>query len=84
MLSRPTIVTENKTVHDYIESGRTGFIIKKTSQDLENVLLWLEDKDNYSHMCTAARREYEKKYSETALGKHIGKLLKLEKDVAYT
>lgn len=84
MLSRPTIVTENKTVHDYIESGRTGFIIKKTSQDLENVLLWLEDKDNYSRMCTAARREYEKKYSETALGKHIGKLLKLEKDVAYT
>lgn len=75
MLSRPTIVTENKTVPDYIDSGRTGIIIKKTTAALAESIAYLEVESNYTAMCQAVRQEYISKYSEDSLGIDISKVL---------
>ena len=76
MLSRPTIVTENKTVHDYIESGRTGIIIEKTDVALKQSIAYLEDKEHYRAMCQAVREEFLTKYSEWSLGISVSRIIK--------
>lgn len=75
MLSRPTIVTENKTVHDYIESGRTGIIIEKTDTALEQSIAYLDDEAQYTAMCQAVREEFLTKYSEYSLGVSVSKMI---------
>lgn len=75
MLSKPTIVTENKTVHDYIESERTGIIIEKTSLALSSAIAYLENESKYKAMCLEVRQEYISKYSEDSLGIDISRLL---------
>ena len=76
MLSKPTIVTENKTVHDYIESGHNGIIIQKDSDELSDALKMLDDKDNYDSICRNARKVYEDNFSEYSLGVSISEILK--------
>ena len=76
MMSKPTIVTENITVHDYITSGENGFIIPKSIRELERIIKLLDNDEIYSRVCSQARRTYEQNYSETALGKHIGGMIK--------
>lgn len=75
MLSRPTIVTENKTVHDYIESGRTGIIIEKTNPALAQSIAYLENEAQYTAMCREVREEFLSKYSEESLGVAVSKVL---------
>ncbi len=75
MLSKPSIVTENVTVYDYIKSGYSGLVIKKSEEELEKAIKWLEDNENYTQMCKNARREYEEKFSEASLGYSIGAMI---------
>lgn len=78
MLSKPTIVTENKTVHDYIVNGENGFVIPKEASALDNAIKKLDDPAIYKAVTERARADYENKFSEFALGDHLGKMIKAE------
>ena len=75
MYGKPVIVTENDTVTDYIDSGRTGLVIKKTEKDLSDAITVLTDKKYYEEVSAAERSQYESKFSVYAMGTAIGKLL---------
>ena len=75
MYGKPVIVTENDTVTDYIDSGRTGLVIKKTEKDLSDAISALTDKKYYEEISAAERSQYESKFSVYAMGTAIGKLL---------
>ena len=75
MLSVPVIVTENITVHDYIEDGINGFIIPKDRDALREKLIVLENKKEYSDISHNGRKKYEEQFSELSLGKDIGKMV---------
>lgn len=75
MLSKPVIVTENDTVHDYIQSGYNAYIINKNNYELEQVVLRLEDYDCYNTIANNARKSYVENFSEYSLGEDIGKLI---------
>lgn len=75
MLSKPTIVTENSNVYDYINNGTNGYIIKKTNKELEIALQRLEDNVTYNNISTQARSDYETRFSEYALGQNIGNMI---------
>ena len=75
MYGKPVIVTENNTVTDYINSGRTGLVIKKTKNDLSDAICALSDEKYYEEISAAERSQYESKFSVYAMGTAIGKLL---------
>lgn len=75
MYGKPVIVTENDTVTDYIDSGRTGLVIKKTKKDLSDAISALSDEKYYEEISAAERSQYESKFSVYAMGIAIGKLL---------
>lgn len=78
MLSIPTIVTENKTVHDYIKDKDNGLIIEKRSEELSQAIKYLDSEENFERIRTCARKTYEKYFSEYSLGIDIGKMLNTE------
>lgn len=75
MLSKPTIVTDNVTVHDYIQSGYNGFIIQKSGSDLYTAINKLNNEETYSFISKNARREFVDKFSERSLGENIGTMI---------
>ena len=75
MYGKPVIVTENDTVTDYIDSGKTGLVIKKTKKNLSDAISALSDEKYYEEISAAERSQYESKFSVYAMGTAIGKLL---------
>ena len=75
MYGKPVIVTENDTVTDYVDSGRTGLIIEKTERALSDAIATLTDEEYYEKVSAAERSQYESKFSVYAMGTAIGKLL---------
>lgn len=75
MYGKPVIVTQNETVKDYIETGKTGLIIKKTEKALAAAILSLQDEKYYKQLSIDERKHYEKKFSIIAMGTAIGELL---------
>ncbi len=73
MLGKPVIVTENDTIQEYIENGKTGFIIPKDAESLRKVLCQLEDDTYYTQICRNARHKFEKCFSLYELGRRIGR-----------
>lgn len=80
MLGKPVIVTENDTIRDYVDNGRTGFIIPKKCEALQKVLEQLEDEEFYTQICSNARQKFEECFSLYELGCRIGRRLQ-EKDL---
>lgn len=76
MLSKPAIVTENATVHDYITDKWNGMIINKTERGLHQAIEYLNDEKNYRKICRQARLTYVNNFSEYALGCDIGEMIK--------
>lgn len=79
MLSKPTIVTDNITVHDYIKSGYNGFIIQKNESDLYAAIDELNNEEIYTLISKNARKKYVDKLSERSLGENIGKMILIYK-----
>lgn len=75
MLGKPVIVTENETVHDYIENEYNGLIIDKTKDALKHALNKLENSEYYNNISVHARKSYEDRYTVRKMGLNIGKLL---------
>lgn len=75
MFSIPTIVTENKTVHNYINSSVNGYIIEKNDNDLEKVINLIQNKDIYDKISINARKTFLEKYSEECLGINTAKMI---------
>lgn len=75
MYGKPVIVTENDTVKDYVDAGKTGLVIEKTEKDLLAAITVLLDETFYKEISIAERRQYENKFSIYAMGTAIGKLL---------
>ena len=75
MYGKPVVVTENDTVKDYVDVGRTGVVIKKTEKDLSAAIAALSNETYYKEMSAAERRQYENRFSVYAMGTAIGKLL---------
>lgn len=72
MLGKPVIVTENDAIRDYIEDGKTGFIIPKEKEALWKALHWLEDEKLYAQICCNARDRFTKDFSLYELGCRVG------------
>ena len=75
MLSKPSIVTENKTVYDYITDKRNGIIIKKDPKALEAALNYIREPETYAELCSNARADYLERFSARSLGVDIGKMI---------
>lgn len=75
MYGKPVIVTENDTVRDYVDAGRTGLIIEKTEKELSAAISALSDETYYKKISAAERKQYESRFSIYAMGTAIGKLL---------
>lgn len=75
MYGKPVIVTENDTIKDYVDAGRTGLVIKKTEKDLSAAIATLSNDTYYKEMSAAERKQYENEFSIYAMGTAIGKLL---------
>ena len=75
MYGKPIVVTENDTVKDYVDAGRTGLVIRKTEKDLSAAIAALSNDTYYKEMSATERRQYENKFSVYAMGTAIGKLL---------
>lgn len=75
MYGKPIIITENDTVEDYVDNGRTGLVIKKTDKDLENAIDYLSNEIYYEKMSDEERKKYESIFSIFAMGTRIGNLL---------
>lgn len=76
MLNKPVICTENKTVANYIESGKDGLIINKDVGNLEKALQYVEE--HYSELTKKAREKFVNKYTEYQMGLNIGEIVKGE------
>lgn len=75
--SKPVIVTDSKTVRDYISDGAEGFIIPKDEKALcEKIDLLLHDRELYIKMSLTARKSYEERFSMKALGKQVSDCFK--------
>lgn len=70
-LGKPVIVTENDTAKDYIENGKTGFIIEKKDTSLIHVLEGLKDDDLYNKISENEKKVFEQKFSLSGLAKNI-------------
>lgn len=75
MYGKPVIVTQNDTVKDYIDTGKTGLIIEKTEKALDDAISSLKNDTYYKQLSIAERRHYENKFSIYAMGTAIGELL---------
>lgn len=74
---KPVIVTETETVIDYVEDGKTAFVISKTKGALLSAITrLLNDAELYYSMSTACRRRFDEMYSIEALAKQISELIK--------
>ena len=81
MFGKPVICTHNSTLRDYIEDGKTGFVIEKTPEALHEALEKLEDESTYERMSRAAREKFENDFSLTGLGMKTGKkILEVERN----
>lgn len=76
MYGKPVIVTENDTIKNYVNAGKTGLVIKKNKNDLYAALATLSNEKYYKEISVAERKKYESKFSIYAMGTAIGKLLK--------
>ena len=72
MLKKPVIVTKNKTVVEYIEHGKEGFIIDKNKEALERAIRQLKIPEVYEVMAECARRRFVNNFSLHAMGTQIG------------
>lgn len=76
-LGKPVIVTENDTAKDYVENGKTGYIIKKDKEDLLATIKRLRDNDNlYSDISNKAASVFEERYSLDKDAQNIWNLIK--------
>jgi len=75
MYGKPVVVTENDTVKDYVDAGRTGLVIEKNENDLSAAIADLSNETYYKEISAAERKQYESKFSVYAMGTAIGKLL---------
>lgn len=70
-MGKPVIVTENDAVKDYIENGKTGFIIKKDGNALKQAIGKLNDTKIYDEISKNAKSAFEEKFSLSGLAKNI-------------
>ena len=77
-LRKPIIITESKGLtDDYIESGKTGIIIKKKSEELLKALNSLfENQEFYDEIADNEYELYKEKFSINVLGKLVGDIIK--------
>lgn len=76
-LGKPVIVTENDTAKDYVENGKTGYIIKKDKEDLLTTIKRLRDNDNlYSDISNKDASVFEERYSLDKHAQNIWNLIK--------
>lgn len=75
-LGKPIIVTNNHGVYNYIDDGKTGFIInndKETLLDKINALY--KDDELYNRMSQNQKACFKKHFSMLNLGREIGKIV---------
>lgn len=73
MLGKPVIVTDNKTIRQYVEDGVNGLIINKDRASLQKAIDHLNNEGLYHAMSQNARASFINKYSEAAMADRIGK-----------
>lgn len=58
MLGKPVIITKNSALNDYLQNGKTGFVIEKRQEQLDEALHKLEDEREYARISKSARDFY--------------------------
>ena len=74
-LHKPVISTYSEGVKNYIQNGKTGFIIPKSKEELLRVLTKLEDEILYGEIAENAYNTFMKNFSVSVQFKNIGKIV---------
>lgn len=76
MFGKPIIISENKTVRDYLIDSEDGYIINKDGNELRNRIIELQNPQIWKRLSKAARDHFIISHSELAMGKAVGSIIK--------
>lgn len=79
MFGKPVIITENKTVRDYLVDGEDGFIIPRDGEILRDKVRQLQKFEKYKYMTKSTRKHFVELHSLVAMGEAVGKIIKTKK-----
>lgn len=75
-LGKPVIVTENDTMPNYIDQGKTGFIVPKDRQQLlKTIDLIAGDDELYRRMAECQQTTFAKRFTEEALADRMSDII---------
>ena len=72
MLGIPVIATRNSAISEYVEDGKTGYVVEKTPEAFEKALSLVENPKIRTELSRNARRTFEERFSLLEMGRRIG------------
>lgn len=76
MFGKPVVVTDNKTVREYLIDREDGYVINDNEKELLDALDKMENKDNWLYLTKRCREHFILLHSMRAMGNAVGKLIK--------
>lgn len=73
MFGKPIIITENKTVRDYLKENEDGYIIDSIGIELREAIKRLDDPTIWENISLNGRKHFVKNHSMKAMGIMVGK-----------
>lgn len=74
-LGKPVICTDADGIRDYVEAGKTGFLVPNKREAWLSALEYLKDRNFYNKMSDVARKAYDTRFSETVMYGRISELI---------
>ena len=75
-MGKPVIVTESDGVSDYVQNGKTGFIVNKSSAELIEAIDRLRaEKQLYESISLYSHQYFSQHHTESAMGRAVGEVL---------
>lgn len=76
MFGKPIIITENKTVRDYLIDGEDGYVINKNGNELKDRVIDLMNNQLWKKISKIAREHFVISHSELAMGRNVGTIIR--------
>ena len=74
-LGKPVICTDADGIRDYVEAGKTGFLVPNKREAWLSALEYLKDRNFYNKMSDVARKAYDTRFSEAVMYGRISELI---------
>ena len=76
-LGKPVIVTESDGIADYMQQGKNGYSVSKTSEAIKKAILDLKNNPRiYEEISTYSKQYFSEHYTVSAMGRNIGSIIK--------